>query len=151
MTSARRRGFGAERELARILWDSGFAVIRAPASGAKSKHVIYPDLVAIYRGKIFIFEVKYRRSATLYVSFLQLQKLEEFARRASASAFVAVKIARKGWYIVGLDMAKKTRNGVKIDKEVLDRAYTLQEFINSVTNAPLDSFLKKREGGGSDG
>ncbi|HIC99009.1 MAG TPA: Holliday junction resolvase, partial [Pyrodictiaceae archaeon] len=38
------RGFEAERDLARRLWQKGFAVIRAPASGAKTKHYVYPDL-----------------------------------------------------------------------------------------------------------
>ncbi|MEM0326303.1 MAG: Holliday junction resolvase, partial [Desulfurococcaceae archaeon] len=52
--STRRRGFFHERDLVRRLWEHGFAVIRAPASGSRVKHVVYPDIVALYKGKVII-------------------------------------------------------------------------------------------------
>ena len=138
--SARRRGFAAERELARLLWSKGFAVIRGPASGARAKHLIYPDLVAIYKGKIYVIEVKYRHGNTVYIPENQVNRLQEFARRARAEALIAVKIPRKGWFIVRLEDAKKTNRGVKVDKEILARAQALENFILSVTNIPLETY-----------
>ncbi len=46
------RGTEYERDLAYKLYQRGWAVIRAPASGAKAKRYLYPDLVAIKKGRI---------------------------------------------------------------------------------------------------
>ncbi|MEM1828904.1 MAG: Holliday junction resolvase, partial [Desulfurococcaceae archaeon] len=40
--SKRVKGFSHERDLVRRLWEYGFAVMRAPASGSKAKRVRYP-------------------------------------------------------------------------------------------------------------
>ncbi len=143
--SARRRGFAAERELARLLWSKGFAVIRGPASGARAKHLIYPDLVAIYKGKIYVIEVKYRHSDTIYIPENQANRLQEFAQRAKAEALIAVKIPRKGWFMVRLEDTKRTNRGVKIDKEILSKAQTLENFILSVTNISLETYVTNAE------
>jgi Holliday junction resolvase len=140
LPNARRRGFNAERELARILWENGFAVVRGPASGARARHIVYPDLVALYHGKIFVFEIKYRHATTIYITLEQVRKLLEFASRAGAEPYIAVKIPRRGWYIVSFKNAKETPKGIKIDEEVLERSTPLQQFINKVVNKPLDTF-----------
>jgi len=144
----RRRGFGAERELARLLWRHGFAVVRGPASGARTKHVIYPDLVALYKGHIYVFEVKYRSSPSIYISSEQVGRLREFAERAGAEPLIAVKIPRRGWYVVRLSEAKRTRNGIKIDEDVISTALTLEAFVRSVVNEKLESYI---EAGGQPG
>jgi len=141
--SVRRRGFDAERELARILWGHGFAVVRGPASGARTRRLFYPDLTAIYKGRVYVFEVKYRRSmnsGAIYVSRDKLERLKEFARRAGGEAFIAVKLPGKGWYLVSSENVKQASTTVKIDVETLSKAIKLEEFIRSVLNAPLTSF-----------
>ncbi|NOZ89022.1 MAG: Holliday junction resolvase [Crenarchaeota archaeon] len=137
--SARRRGFDAERELALRLWSKGFAVVRGPASGSRARRLIYPDLVALYHGRIFVFEVKYRRSGgPLYVEAEQARRLEEFARRAGGEAYIAVKVPRRGWRLVPLESAAYTPSGrLRIGEEELETAPTLEEFIRSVVNAAL--------------
>lgn len=139
---ARRRGFEAERELARILWSKGFAVVRGPASGARARHMVYPDLVAIHRGRIFVFEVKYRRDSwPLYIEAEQARKLREFARRAGGEALVAVKLPRRGWFLLRLAELVETPGGrLRIDEDALKKAATLDEFVNSVVNTPLTGF-----------
>ncbi|MEM0282497.1 MAG: Holliday junction resolvase, partial [Desulfurococcaceae archaeon] len=63
MSKSRIRGFSHERDLARKLWDHGLAVMRAPASGSKGKKLLYPDIVAIYKGKVIAVEVKTMKKA----------------------------------------------------------------------------------------
>jgi len=141
LTTPRRRGFSAERELARLLWSRGFAVVRGPASGARGRHVVYPDLVAIYQGNIYVFEVKYRHSLPIYIQKEQINRLLEFARRAAGEPYIAVKLPRRGWYIVPVENAVETRNGYKISEEILESAQKLEAFINSVINITIDNYI----------
>ncbi|KSW12337.1 hypothetical protein CF15_06245 [Pyrodictium occultum] len=141
----RRRGFEAERELVRKLWGSGFAVVRAPASGARVRKAVYPDIVAMFKGKIFALEVKYRSdNSPIYIEKEQIQKLLEFARRAGATPLIAVKRPHQGWRLVPLRVAKETSSGrIRIDEEVLKKAMSLEEFVTYATNTSLESFMKR--------
>lgn len=141
----RRRGFEAERELVRKLWSRGFAVIRAPASGARARLAAYPDIVAIFKGRIYAIEVKYRRdNAPIYIDRTQLEKLIEFSRRAGATPLIAVKRAHKGWKLISIDQVKGTNTGrIKIDDEVLNNGVSLDEFITIATNTGLRKFMKR--------
>jgi len=139
------RGFEAERDLARKLWQKGFAVIRAPASGAKAKHYVYPDLVAIWRGKILVFEVKRRtKIATLYIDAKQVEKLREFCRRAGGEAFIAVKIVdERKWYFVPLAELEQTETGkYKVSVEKIRGALTLEELVKRYTIEALDKYIQ---------
>ena len=148
MTITRRlriRGFEAERDLARKLWQKGFAVIRAPASGAKAKYYVYPDLVAIWRGKILVFEVKRRaKLAPLYIDARQVEKLKEFCRRAGGEAFIAIKIVdEKKWYFVPLAELEQTETGkYKISVEKIRNALTLEELVRRYTVETLDNYIQ---------
>jgi Holliday junction resolvase len=129
----RRRGFQKERDLVRKLWDMGFATIRAPASGAKARKTYQPDIIAAKNNRIFVIEVKTRRSTdTIYIDQYQVQKVEEWVKRAGSNAkgFIAVYFDRKqGWRFVPLDSAFRTESGgVKISKEDAEKFLTLDEF-----------------------
>ncbi|HIQ10557.1 MAG TPA: Holliday junction resolvase [Pyrodictium sp.] len=139
------RGFEAERDLARRLWQKGFAVIRAPASGAKAKHYVYPDLVAIWRGKILVFEVKRRtKLTTLYIDAKQVEKLREFCRRAGGEAFIAIKIVdEKKWYFVPLTELEQIETGkYRISAEKIRSALTLEELVKRYTMEALDKYIQ---------
>ncbi len=127
----RGRGLAAERELARKLWKYGLAVIRAPASGAGTKHLFYPDLVAIYRGKVAIIEVKTRsKPSTIRIEPVRLEKLAEFAQRANADIFLAVKIVGQGWRIVKVQLeGEELRKGLSLPWEKVLHGLTLEQFI----------------------
>ena len=139
----RRRGFEAERELVRKLWSKGFAVIRAPASGARTRLAAYPDIVAIFRGRIYAIEVKYRRDESpIYIDKVQLEKLLEFSRRASATPLIAVKRPNKGWKFIPASLVKRTNSGsIKIDDEVLDKGMSLDEFVAMATSVDIKKFI----------
>jgi Holliday junction resolvase len=111
--SARRKGTQAEVELARMLWERGFAVVRGPSSGGGVRRRFQPDLVAMLGGRIFVFEVKTVRSSNtpLYIESHKIIALEEFTRRAGGQAFIAVRIRGGEWRFHTLDRLQVTRGG----------------------------------------
>jgi len=145
----RRRGFQAERELVKKLWDRGFAVIRAPASGSGARRIFYPDIVAIYHGKVFIIEVKYRSSGNpIYISRDKINKLLNFAKRANAQILIAIKIKSKGWYLAPLmSSCIATSQGCKIDI-TNNNIISLEDFINKTINDNLDKYLSSARSAG---
>lgn len=129
----RKTGFQQERELVAKLWKLGFAVMRAPASGAKIIRAKYPDIVAIKNGKIFVFEVKTReKPSTIYIESNQINKIREFSKRAGGKAFIAVKIRDgSGWRFVPVEKLEQTASGnYKISSAELKRGLTLSELKN---------------------
>lgn len=89
--------------------------MRAPASGAKVRKSIQPDLIAIRNGKVFVMEVKTSRSSrVIYIDRLQVEKVREWARRAGPDslALIAVYFDRSlGWRFVPLDRLSETDGG----------------------------------------
>lgn len=153
MQGSRAKGYRAERELVTSLWRHGFAVIRAPASGARVRNAIYPDIVAIYRGRIYAIEVKYHSSTPIYIPRHQVTKLLEFARRAAAEAYIAVKMPRKGWKFVHIteETLKTTTKSIKIDHTDLENAPDLSSFINMATTNPITAYTSSKEEARKDG
>ncbi|AFL66764.1 Holliday junction resolvase Hjc [Desulfurococcus amylolyticus] len=133
--SNRSRGFSHERDLVRRLWDQGFAVIRAPASGSRARHVKYPDIVAIYHGKIVAMEVKtIKEERTIYVRWEQVEKLQEFSRRAGATPFIAVKFVGSGeWFLIPLEKLALSEGGAfKIPVETVKNSLRLKALISMI-------------------
>jgi len=111
---ARRKGFEHERELARRLFKEGFAVLRAPASGAKVFRLIYPDVIAIYKNKVLVFEVKaYSSLRVVYIDARRYERLMTFAERAGGETYLAFKLIGSGeWRLVPFSKLEKTKSGV---------------------------------------
>lgn len=125
-----RKGANIERKLSRMFYKRGYATIRAPASGAKTRRVIYPDLIAIKKGVVLAIEVKYRsKGQTIYISGWQIRRLLEFARRAGAIPLIAIKYSEEpSFAFVNANYLKKTKKGnYKVDREVLAYAVTFEE------------------------
>ncbi len=115
------RGVDAERELANILWNKGFAVIRGPASGAGTRRRFQPDLVIIKSGKVAVIEVKRTSELPVYIRPEQVLGLSEFAKRAGAQAFIAVRLKGRKWLFFRLDEVKTTRRGgFKVEGKGID-------------------------------
>lgn len=133
--SSRARGFQHERDLAWRLWEHGFAVIRAPASGSRTRRLAYPDIVGIYKGKVIACEVKTTRKPRLiYLRKDQVDKLKEFARRAGGEAYIAVKHIGSGtWVFVPIDSLEETTGGrYKVTKELIARGIRLEALISMI-------------------
>jgi len=124
VVKSRSKGYRAERELVHILWRLGFAVMRAPASGARIRKAEYPDVVAIMKGKVAVFEVKSRaKPSGLYIESEQIKKLLDFAERAGGIPYIAVKIPHKEWKFVKV-VRKGDEEGktYKVSKEDIEKA-----------------------------
>lgn len=135
LPSNRTRGFAHERDLARKFYDHGFAVMRAPASGSKAKHLQYPDLIAIYQGKIIACEVKTtRKFRAIYIDKYQVDKLKEFVNRSGGEAYIAIKIiGSSDWFFVPLDQLEKTERGMyKVTRDNLSKGIRLEALISIV-------------------
>ena len=132
----RGRGFRAERDLVRKLWKIGFAAIRGPASGAKVKRSVYPDVVAIKNGLVLIFEVKYRKKLdTIYIPRHQVEKIVEFARRAGGIPLIAVRIGElKEWKVIRVSELETYRDMYRITQLMLQQSPNLEDFIHSLEN-----------------
>lgn len=109
--------------------------MRAPASGSKAKRLMYPDIVAIYRGKVLVFEVKttsYIRD--IYIPGRQIDKLAEFTRRSGGEAYIAVKVTGSGeWLFISIEKLVKTASGnYKLPKNTLGEAIKLSALISLV-------------------
>ena len=141
----RLRGFQAERDLVKLLWKLGFAVIRAPASGSKVKRAIYPDVVAIRKGKVLVFEVKRRSElSTIYVPKEQVEKLKVFSERAGGEAFIAIKIPGRDWIFIELKDMEELDNKFRINKEVLSKGLTIYDIIKRMNiSLGLDEYSRK--------
>lgn len=147
LVKRKARGLNAERELVKKLWKMGFAVIRGPASGSRIKKGVYPDIVVIKNRHIFVFEVKKRsKPSPIYIDKDQIEKLKEFARRAGGEALIAVKISSlRTWKVVPLTHINEhpTTAKIKIDRDIIEKAEDLVEYINKKINVGLDSFIVK--------
>ncbi len=130
-TRVQRKGFDKERDLVLKFWEAGLAAIRGPASGARAKRIVYPDVVAMYRGSILVLEVKYRaKRETIYVEGEKIERLREFARRAGGRVMIAVKYAGEEWRFIDPSSCPVTDGGrLRIDPELVDKGLTLREVI----------------------
>lgn len=146
VTKRRASGASAERELVIKLWKLGFAVMRGPASGSKIRKGVYPDIVAIKNRHVFVFEVKKRsRLGHIYINKSQLEKIKEFARRAGGEALIVVKISDlKKWKAIPLNYVKEISiDKARIDKELIEQAEDVINYIVKRINVRLDNYISK--------
>ncbi|RLG82200.1 MAG: Holliday junction resolvase [Thermoprotei archaeon] len=142
---ARSRGYRAERELVATLWKLGFAVMRAPASGAKIKRADYPDVVAIYKGRVAVFEVKARsRAGTIYIDEGQVRKLLTFAERAGGRAYIAVRLPHIGWRIIPASALERVKGGrYRLRKDIIEVGEGIAGVLKDLGIVkPLTQYLK---------
>jgi Holliday junction resolvase len=134
----RRRGFAHERELAVRLYREGFAVIRAPASGSRVVRLYYPDITAIYRGRILAIEVKsmsYLRD--VYIEERKIRRMNDFASRSGGKPYLAVKVIGTGeWRVIPLDVGERTPSGYyRYPKNLIETSKTIEELVNEVKSS----------------
>jgi len=139
MSTPYRLGKRAEYELIKKLVRAGYAVMRAPASGAKAKKVFYPDVMAVkYKDgkyRVLIFEVKMRsRKIPIYIAGPKIWMLRDYARRSGGEAYVAVKIQpEKRWYVFPIEQLQeqKWEKGIRyvITVGMFEKALSLSDVI----------------------
>jgi len=112
-------GKSGELEICRKLFKLGFAVIRVPASGRRSKRLTYPDIVAIKNGRVLVFEVKIRETiSSIYIRSSQIRKCMGFVKRSGGIALLAIKIKSEGvWKVI--EMHKFSSKGFTTDNVLI--------------------------------
>ena len=138
------KGIDAERNLVKLLWQKGFAVMRAPASGSASKRPL-PDLIAGSRKRCLqlVIEVKTTRSKTLYIENESVSQLVEFAQTFGCEAFLAIKFKgrERGWSFLKPEQLQVTKGqNYKITlKDALTTAIDLKTLIGEGKQTRLPS------------
>ena len=113
------KGANAEREMARILWDYGFAMVRAAGSGKST--LPSPDMVAVKNGRIIAFECKAWKGKYLNIEHEQMDELVQWCKMANAEFFIAWKVPHKGWFLINKKDMKKTEKSYAISVETAEK------------------------------
>lgn len=120
-----RKGAEAERELMRMLWERGAAVVRSAGSGNSYS----PDVVAIIGGRTVAFECKAWSRDVLLVRREQYEKMVEWSSRAGAPVYLAWKYPRAGWFFVPLEYLEERERHYGIRLEDVRRLTTTLDVI----------------------
>jgi len=139
LSSPYLKGKRAEYELVNLLKRSGYAVMRAPASGARAKKVFYPDVMAVkfdgVKHKVLIFEVKLRdERETVYIAGPKYWMLRDYAQRAGGKALLAVKVSKEGrWFLFPIEWLEEQvwKHGKRyvLRVEMYDRGLSLSDVL----------------------
>ncbi|WP_114576048.1 Holliday junction resolvase Hjc [Saliphagus sp. LR7] len=91
------KGDRRERELVNALDEAGFAVMRAPASGAATDREL-PDVLAGDGETFYAIEAKSSAGDPIYLSGEEVEALTYFARNFGAKPRIGVRFDREDWY-----------------------------------------------------
>ncbi|RLG91774.1 MAG: hypothetical protein DRO36_03450 [Candidatus Hecatellales archaeon] len=133
------RGVREERELIHRLDSLGFAVLRAPASGSRTK-LDRPDILAGRKGFVLAIEVKTSRKKTFYVRKESVEQLIRFSDRFGAKPYLAIKFKHTGldWFLVKPENLVKTGKGFKVS---LNDLKMKGESLESLVTKSLTEYL----------
>lgn len=92
-----RKGDRRERELVNRLDDTGFAVMRAPASGGATQREL-PDVLAGNGDAFYAIEAKSSSGDPIYLTGEEVQALVYFAQNFGAKPRIGVRFDREDWY-----------------------------------------------------
>jgi len=108
-----RKGIAAERQLVNKFWQSNYAAIRVPASGAGSKSVPKPDIVVGNGQKYYAFEVKTTKLEKLYLREDEIDELVSFSDAFGSEPLVAVRFKTKTreWLFFEIHHLRRTTSG----------------------------------------
>jgi len=137
--SANRKGDRRERELVNRLDESGFAVMRAPASGSATDREL-PDVLAGDGERFYAIEAKSSSGNPIYLSGEEVEALVYFAQNFGAKARIGVRFDREDWYFFHPGDLYTTDGGnYRVKKETaLADGVDFQEFVGISAKTTLD-------------
>ncbi|ELY55775.1 Holliday junction resolvase Hjc [Natronolimnohabitans innermongolicus] len=91
------KGDRRERELVNELDESGFAVMRAPASGSATEREL-PDVLAGDGERFYAIEAKSSSGDPIYLTGEEVEALIYFAQNFGAKPRIGVRFDREDWY-----------------------------------------------------
>ncbi len=123
----KKKGSRVERELVELFWSNGFAALRTPGSGVSTYPC--PDVIASNGKKTLALEVKYKANLPIYIQTQRINDLLTFSKIFGATPLIAVKLPRKDWKFIKIDDLKRTKNGYKVDSDVLNTSADFDEIV----------------------
>jgi len=127
--STKSKGTTAERELLHLLWEQGFAAMRAAGSGSTTH--CCPDLIAGKAGRILAFECKSITDGIRYIPKKEIDQLQLFASIIGAEPYIAVRFNRKEWhFVLPEEMGENATLKLSTDQIKL-RGLTLKELLGN--------------------
>ena len=133
-----KKGSVEERDLVNMLWNAGFAAMRAPASGGATKRPL-PDVLA-GNGKLYLaIEVKSSRQEHIYIDNEKITNLIEFSNIFGATSYVGVKFIRKPWRFIKLEDLHITRsNNYRVNVDLaFSKGLDFEEIIGGTIQTKL--------------
>ncbi|MXV62950.1 nucleoid-structuring protein H-NS [Natronorubrum sp. JWXQ-INN-674] len=91
------KGDRRERELVNELDESGFAVMRAPASGSATEREL-PDVLAGDGEQFYAIEAKSSSGDPIYLTGEEVEALIYFSQNFGAKPRIGVRFDREDWY-----------------------------------------------------
>jgi Holliday junction resolvase len=139
--SASRKGNRRERELVNALDEEGFAVMRAPASGAATEREL-PDVLAGDGDDFYAIEAKSSSGRPIYLEGEEVENLVFFARNFGAKPRIAVRFDREDWYFFHPGDCYTTDKGsYRVKKETaLADGVDFAELVGDSTRTNLEDF-----------
>ncbi|MDR2873857.1 MAG: Holliday junction resolvase [Methanobrevibacter sp.] len=125
-----KKGSKEERDLVHLLWEKGFAAMRAPASGGATKKPL-PDVLAGNSKKYLAIEVKTTSKELIYVDSSQMDALIEFSKIFGAESYLGVKFKQTNWIFLKPNTITKTKSqNYKVEKKsVLEIGLDIDEIV----------------------
>ncbi|SNR46770.1 Holliday junction resolvase Hjc [Halorubrum vacuolatum] len=137
--AANRKGDRRERELVNALDEAGFAVMRAPASGAATTREL-PDVLAGNGELFYAIEAKSSAGNPIYLDGEEVEALLFFARNFGAKARIGVRFDREDWYFFHPGELYTTDAGsYRVKKETaIAEGEDFAEFVGETRRVTLD-------------
>ena len=105
-----QKGDRRERELVNRLDDTGFAVMRAPASGSATPREL-PDVLAGNGETFYAIEVKSSSGDPIYIDGEEITDLDYFATGFGAEPKIGVRFDHEDWYFFSPSELYETSGG----------------------------------------
>jgi len=127
----RRKGIRAERDLLERFWSLGIGAVRVAGSGVSAHPSA--DIVAGFRGRIAIIEVKVSSKEAVYIPPEEIRSMRSLAEVMGADPWLAVKFTserRGNFYMLRLEEARELKSGYRVVDIDLARAkgMSVEEF-----------------------
>ncbi|MCD2200597.1 MULTISPECIES: Holliday junction resolvase Hjc [unclassified Halobacterium] len=97
MSNSNAKGNRRERELVNAFDERGFAVMRAPASGAATEREL-PDVLAGDGSVFYAVEAKSSAGDPIYLTGEEVEALVYFSQNFGAKPKIGVRFDREDWY-----------------------------------------------------
>ncbi|MFQ3318795.1 MAG: Holliday junction resolvase [Natronomonas sp.] len=145
MPNSNAKGDRRERELVNDLDESGFAVMRAPASGSATEREL-PDVLAGDGDTFYAIEAKSSAGDPIYLTGEEIEALVYFAQNFGAKPRVGVRFDREDWYFFHPGDLYQTDGGnYRVKKETaLADGTDFAEFTGASEKVTLDEITVEK-------